>query len=118
MPAFSNGREAVGKKALNRVTEHDVADAACKVLVNEPNHTASIKKLVKAIPKYLRLSSADLVQSKTRPNEALWEQQIRNIQSHHKSPGNFIYEGFLDRVKGGLCLTQAGETRLKNKGFI
>lgn len=108
----------MGKKAINRVTEHDVADAACKVLVNEPNHAATIKKLVKTIPDLLRLSSADLRRSTTRPNEALWEQQIRNIQSHHKSPGNFIYEGFLERVKGGLRLTDAGELRLKHKGFI
>jgi hypothetical protein len=106
------------KKAPDRVTEHDVADAACKVLASEPNRTATIQRLVQEIPKHLKLSAADKVRSKTRRNEAIWEQQIRNIQSHHKSPGNFIYEGFLERVKGGLRLTNAGLLRLKHKGFI
>jgi hypothetical protein len=103
---------------LDRVTEHDVADAACKVLAGEQNRTATIKKLVKEIPNFLKLSAADLKQSTTRPNEAIWEQQIRNIQSHHKSPGNFIYEGFLERIKGGLRLSEAGVLRLQHKGFL
>lgn len=109
----------MGKKPKpNRVTEHDVADAGCKALATRPNNEASIKVLVKEIPNHLRLSTADLAQSKTRKNEAIWEQQIRNIQSHHKSPGNFIYEGFLERIKGGLRLPDAGRRRLKQKGFL
>jgi hypothetical protein len=106
------------KAKPNRVTEHDVADAACKVLAGRPQHEASIKVLVSEIPDHLKLSAADLAQSQTRRNEAMWEQQIRNIQSHHKSPGNFIYEGFLQRIKGGLKLTATGLLRLKHKGFI
>jgi tyrosyl-tRNA synthetase len=108
----------VPKKSSHRVTEHDVADAASKVLAREPDSTATIQRLVQEIPNYLELSAVDMVRSKSRPNEALWEQQIRNIRSHHSSPGNFIYEGFLKPVKGGLQLTQAGRDRLKNKGFI
>jgi hypothetical protein len=106
------------KPKANRVTEHDVADAACKVLTKRPNDEASIKVLVKEIPSHLTLSPEDRAQSKTRHNEEIWEQQIRNIQSHHKSPGNFIYEGFLERTEGGLRLTESGKSRLKHKGFV
>jgi hypothetical protein len=100
------------------VTEHDVADAACKVLASRPNNEGSIQQLVRDIPKHLMLSSEDTKRSLTRRTEELWEQQIRNIQSHHKSPGNFIYEGFLERVSSGLRLTEAGRLRLKHKGFL
>jgi tyrosyl-tRNA synthetase len=103
---------------LGRVTERQVASAACKVLAIQPDRTATIKTLVKEIPKYLELSSADLTQSKTRPNEAVWEQQIRNIQSHHKSSSNFIHQGLLENVEGGLRLTEAGLRRLKDEGFL
>ena len=97
----------MGKKAKpNRVTEHDVAHAACIVLATGPYREGST------------LSAADLARSKTRPTEAMWEQQIRNIRSHHKSPGNFIYEGFLESVKGGLRLTEAGRLRLEHRGLI
>jgi hypothetical protein len=109
----------MGKKAKpNRVTEHDVAHAACIVLATRPYREGSIKVLVNDIPSQLTLSAADLARSKTRPTEAMWEQQIRNIRSHHKSPGNFIYEGFLESIKGGLRLTEAGRLRLEHRRLI
>jgi hypothetical protein len=106
------------KPKPDRVTEHDVAHAACLVLAPRIDREGSIQSLKKGIPDHLKLSAADLAGSKTRRNEAMWEQQIRNITSHHKSPGNFIYEGFLERIKGGLRLTETGYLRLKHKGLI
>jgi hypothetical protein len=50
---------------------------------------------------------ADLAPSLTRTGEAIWEQQVRNITSHKKSPGNAIYEGRLVAVPGGLALPEA-----------
>jgi hypothetical protein len=108
----------MAKKEPNRVTEHDVAHAACIVLASRPEREGSIKVLIKEIPNQLTLSAADQARSKTRPREAMWEQQIRNIRSHHKSPGNFNYEGFLESVKGGLKLTEAGRLRLEHKGLL
>ena len=108
----------MAKKAVDRVTEHDVAHAACWALAPRVGREGSMQILKKEIPKYLKLSAADLKGSTTRRNEAMWEQQIRNITSHHKSPGNFIYEGFLARVDGGLQLTDAGLLRLKHKGLV
>jgi tyrosyl-tRNA synthetase len=103
---------------LGRVSERQVADAVCKVLATQPNRTATIQTLVNEIPKYLNLSPADKVRSTTRPNEAVWEQQIRNIRSHHNSPSNFIYQGLLEGTEGGLHLTAAGLLRLKDEKLL
>jgi len=100
-----------------RSTEHDVADAVLQVLATCPNGEAAIATIVKAVPKYLKLTAEDQAQSKTRKNEAIWEQQVRNITSHKASPGNFIHEGFLVAIKGGLKITDAGTARLKHKGL-
>jgi hypothetical protein len=95
-------------KKLNRCTEEDVATAALRVLAARPKGEASMQTLKREIPKQMKLSAADQVQSKTRPAEEMWEQQIRNITSHFESPGNYICEGYLERIPGGLRITAAG----------
>ncbi len=52
----------------------------------------------------LPFSADDLKASPTRRNEAIWEQQVRNITSHKDSPGNAIFEGKLVAIPGGLAL--------------
>jgi hypothetical protein len=88
---------------MSRVTEDEVARAAEAVLKSGSGR-ATIQELVAEIPNHLKLSAEDLAQSDTRPNEALWEQQVRNITSHKASPGNAIYEGRLVAIPGGLAL--------------
>lgn len=100
-----------------RVSEYDVSIAVLRVLADAPNGEASIAYLVKNCPKYLSLSPADLATSKTRKNEGLWEQLVRNITSHHDADGNFIHDGYLEAIKGGLKITDAGRKYLKQKGF-
>jgi hypothetical protein len=102
----------MAKKSANRVTETDVAKAVMEILANEPNGEASIAKIVKELPKYLKLSTEDRTPSTTRKGEEIWEQQVRNITSHKATPGNFIHEGYLSVVKGGLKITDAGRKRL------
>jgi hypothetical protein len=89
---------------MSRVSEEEVATAAEEALVASANGHLSIKDLIQEIPKYLELSIEDLAPSQTRPAEALWEQQVRNITSHKASPGNAIYEGKLIAIPGGLAL--------------
>lgn len=101
----------------HRVTEYDVSVAVLRVLAETDKRSASIAYLVKHAPKFLDLSAADLATSKTRPNEALWEQQVRNITSHHETEGNFICEGYLNRIPNGLEITDAGRVFLKSKGY-
>ncbi|MFK4533747.1 hypothetical protein ABIA00_001930 [Bradyrhizobium ottawaense] len=89
---------------MSRVTEDEVARAVVAILKSRPSGRATIQELVAEIPKHLRLSEEDMKQSETRPNEAVWEQQVRNITSHKNSPGNAIYEGRLIAIPGGLAL--------------
>jgi hypothetical protein len=89
---------------MSRVTEAEIANAIEGYLKEKTNRQASIQELVKAIPPRINLSADDLAQSTTRPNESLWEQQVRNITSHKDSPGNAIFEGKLVAIPGGLAL--------------
>lgn len=98
-----------------RVSENEVADAVLVILASGSSGQASIADLVKELPQHLDLSTADRTPSKTRHNEELWEQQVRNITSHQKSPGNFICEGYLESVKGGLSITERGRSRVDHK---
>lgn len=89
---------------MSRVTETEVANAVEAILKSRTSGRASIKELVAEIPNHLKLSADDLKQSETRQNEAIWEQQVRNITSHKASPGNAIYEGKLVSIPGGFAL--------------
>lgn len=91
-----------------RVNENEVAVAVCKVLAAKSDGAGSLVYLRKEIPKILNLSEEDLKRSKTRPNESMWEQQLRNIQSHHAAEGNFICEGYLEHIPSGFRVTKSG----------
>ncbi len=89
---------------MSRITETEIAEIIEAYLKERTDGQASIKELLGVIPDRVTLSEEDLAQSTTRPNEALWEQQVRNITSHKVSPGNAIFEGKLAAVPGGLAL--------------
>jgi hypothetical protein len=105
----------MARRSLNRVNETQVADAVLEILSKRPSGQATIAVLVRELPTVLKLSEEDRRPSKTRHSEEIWEQQVRNITSHKKSPGNFIYEGYLATVKGGLRITDGGRLRLKHR---
>src|SRR5260370_18195939 len=97
-------------RSPNRVAENQVALAVCQVATGQQSGVATFSRLKREIPNHLRLSAADQVQSTTRPNEEMWEQQIRNIKSHSDQPGNYIYEGYLEHVpKMGYRVTHAAD---------
>ena len=89
---------------MSRVTEAEVAEAVENILHNGATGHASIQELIREIPNQIALSTEDLKPSPTRRNEAIWEQQVRNITSHKDSPGNAIFEGKLVAIPGGLAL--------------
>jgi hypothetical protein len=89
---------------MSRITESEIADVVIAILQDSRTGKATIAEFVAEIPKRINLSPEDLVPSPTRPNEAIWEQQVRNITSHKASPGNAIYEGKLVAIPGGLSL--------------
>jgi hypothetical protein len=89
---------------MSRITETEIAEIVEAYLKEKSSGRASIQELVGVIPDRVTLSEEDLAQSPTRRNEAIWEQQVRNITSHKGSPGNAIYEGKLVAISGGLAL--------------
>jgi hypothetical protein len=89
---------------MSRVTEAEVAQAVVDFLEDRASGRAFIQEIIAELPSYLTLSAEDLAPSLTRKNEALWEQQVRNITSHKASPGNAIFESRLVAIPGGLAL--------------
>lgn len=89
---------------MARITEAEIAEIVIEYLSEKTSGEATIAELIREIPNRVRLSVEDLAPSPTRPNEAIWEQQVRNITSHKGSPGNAIHDGKLIAVKGGLAL--------------
>ena len=98
---------------MSRTTEFEISIATLQVANTKPNGIASFDDLRSEIPLYINLTQGDLQYSSTRPGERLWEQLIRNIQSHHNSDGNFIALGYLEHVRGvGYRITSAGRSYL------
>ena len=99
----------------NRVTESELSQIVLQILADSSNGEATVAQLKKEIPKRIQLSDADRQDSETRPGEELWEQQVRNITSHKKTPGNIIYEGFAEPIESGLRITSAGIAHVQSK---
>ena len=88
-----------------------------QVLAARPKSEATVKTLVKHIPEYVALTEEDRLPSEKRPNEEMWEQRVRNLKSHDKTPGNVIAEGFVEHLaKGSYRLTEAGRLAARQSG--
>ena len=88
------------------ITEEEVAMLTVEIAAEQPDGIASFARLRREVPGRYNLSAADLQRSVTRPNEAMWEQKIRNIKTHFETPGNFIYEGYLEHVPKSVTGSQ------------
>jgi hypothetical protein len=94
---------------IGEITEDEVALIAIEVGMEHPFGIASYSALRKEVPKRHHLSAMDLQQSVKRPREKMWEQKIRNIKSHYKSEGNFIFAGYLTHIpRVGYKVTDKG----------
>lgn len=90
-----------------------------QVLAREPNGEGTVRTLIKKVPDYVKLTLEDQLQSDLRPHEEMWEQRVRNLKSHDKTPGNVIGEGFVEHVRRGWYrVTEAGRKHLQNKGLV
>ncbi len=97
----------------NRSSEGDLAKVVLDILADQPSGEATIATLIKEVPNRHKLTPEDWEPSKTRKNESLWEQIVRNIASHDDIPGNIIAEGYAERIKDGYSITDAGRLRVK-----
>lgn len=93
--------------------------AVMQVLAAQPKREATVRILIRHVPKYVKLTADDQAQSGTRPNEEIWEQRVRNLKSHSETQGNVIAEGYVVHIgRGRYRLTDAGWHRLESKGLV
>ena len=102
---------------VGRTTEYQMSLAVMQIAATKPGGCATLDELRSEIPSYIALTPGDNDYSSTRPGERMWEQLLRNIQSHHNSKSNFIQLGLLDHVAGGgYAITDAGRDLLDRAG--
>lgn len=95
----------------DRTFEAQMAPIVLKILQASPTGIMSIDAIITQVPNFTTLTSGDLKPSQTREGEALWEQIVRNIRSHSNDPGNYIHEGYISEVDGGLQITFSGRAK-------
>jgi len=88
--------------------ERDIAIGVMQIAASRGG-LCTFKRAYQEIPNYVSLSPDNLAASVTRPGEVMWQQLVRNIKSHDKTPGNFIADGLLEHVPNvGYRITVAG----------
>jgi hypothetical protein len=98
---------------MSRISEHDIGIAVLHILAAQPHGRATVRKIKQEMPNHVSLSSQDQAASLTRNGEELWEQQVRNLKSHSKSPGNIFCDGYVVQISRGLWqLTSLGRRRI------
>lgn len=104
---------------MAKTTEPVLGLAVMRVLEAQPNGEATVRTLIRYVPDYVKLTADDHTPSETRPNEEMWEQRVRNLKSHYKTPGNVIAEGFVEHIgRGRYKLTEAGQLHLGHKNLV
>jgi hypothetical protein len=73
-----------------RTTENEMTIAALRVAASKPDGKATTTELKSEVDRYLVLTTEDRTPSKTRPNEAIYQQIIGNIVSHRGSKTNIL----------------------------
>lgn len=97
-----------------RIEEDDIARVVLAIRADQPNGRATVSKIRSQLPNYTHLSSSDKAGSVTRAHEELWEQQVRNLKSHDKTPGNIFHDGYVRWVSKGVWeLTDLGWTKAR-----
>ena len=90
-------------------SENDLAFQVIQIAKRNPNMTATFDDCWQKIPTMIKLTHDDRKISTTRPNEEMWQQRVRNIQSHHDRSSNYINAGYLISVPDkGYMVTPLG----------
>ena len=101
-----------------KLREPEARILVMQIAATFPNHQATTTQIKKAMPDYREMSEADLLPSKTRRNENMWQQITGNVVSHEKTSTSIFNRGYAVRTKDkGLRLTEKGIEFLKSKGL-
>jgi len=101
----------------DRLREDEARIIALKIAAQCPNHTATTEHIKQQTPRYIPLSSRDLLPSTTRKGESRWQQIVGNVVSHRKRSSGLFRRGYAIRTEDGLSVTDLGLTYLDNMGF-
>jgi hypothetical protein len=101
-----------------RTSENAMRIAALQVAASKPRGRASTTEIKSEISKYVTLTLQDLLPSKTRPNEVMYQQIVGNIVSHRASKNNIFAMGWATYTTSGIQITEAGRQYLKTLGLL
>ena len=99
----------------SRTTEYEIGKAVLKLLAQTPGGTATVNEIKKHLDASYCFTTSDREMSDTRPNEERWHQQVRNLTSHRKTPGNAISDGLLAYSPRRLTITDMGRKYLAQR---
>lgn len=94
--------------SMRRTSEYEIGQAVLRYLADREGGVATISEIKHYLDVSYPFTEVDRRRSDTRPNEALWHQQVRNLTSHRKSPGNAISDRLLEYERGRLSITSLG----------
>jgi hypothetical protein len=110
---FTKSKWAVG----NRTSENAMRIAALQVAASKPSGKATTTELKNELERYVVLTPEDLIPSKTRPNEAIYQQIVGNLVSHRKSKNNIFAKGWAIYTGNGIEITASGRQYLRTLGL-
>lgn len=107
----------MAKTRNNRTPESEMRIGALQVARSKPNGIATTTQLKEEIGNFVHLTPQDLVRSKTRNNEQMYQQIVANIISHEKSQTNIFAKGLAVYTGDGIQITQTGRDFLNKRGL-
>jgi hypothetical protein len=103
-----------------KLREPEARILALRIAVTFPNFQAETAQIKEAVPKYRQLGPADLLPSKTRKNECMWQQIVGNVVSHDRTSVSIFRQGYADRLASikSIRVTPKGIDYLKKLGWL
>jgi hypothetical protein len=101
----------------DRLTEKEARLLCLKIASTFPERQASTAEIKEHVPDYYEPSSLDLLPSKTRKREKMWQQIVGNVISHRESRAGVFAKGFAERTRNGLRVSERGLDYLNKLGF-
>ena len=109
----------MANEKVGKLREPEARILALRIAATFPNCQASMAQIKKEVPDYRDLSEADLMPSRTRPNECMWQQIIGNVVCHQEVRTSIFNRGWAVRIesRNSIRVTEKGLAHLKGLGL-
>ncbi len=104
-------------KVKNRISESDLLLPTLRLLASADSGYVSTSKLIAALSEEFKPAGEDAEILENR-HDTRFSQIVRNMKSHKDSPENIVALGYVDDVRGGLRINDAGRAYLKKKDGV